>query len=731
MKALIANPKERKKFDVARPVTPPSELEMSLAHLQAELERIDALIRLAVARWQQVGRDPYDAFRGLVVSDDDAGQLSALPFGASWGDVAQDDDTTRAALERQKQAARRAQGWVEQASVYKTVLRLQHLQQVFGLSNFELDTLLLCLAPALDLRYEQLYSYLQNDINRKRPTVNLALQLFGGVGIERLQKLSAFAADAPLLRYHLLEYVNDPSNPTPPLLAQTLHVDQTVVNWLLGAYHPSAELGLCVQLITPTTSEEAEVLPPEVLNALAQVELLPQPLLLFIGPDTTAQMMGARALAKQQGRGLLVGYIDQLVAQGMPADQALHLILRDALLNNAIAFLPGWDALLQERETPVHLLSALMAHPDLLIVGSRTVWQPRGQDRPRVMFTVDFDPPDYAHRQRLWRYYLDAYGVDDSQLDPVEVAGQFTLTTGQIRDAVVSAQNQAIRRGTPPVQDDLFAGARLHSGAKLSDMARKITPRYDWDDIILPPDQIAILRELVATVRHRSKVLDEWGLGKKLASSAAVTVLFAGPPGTGKTMSAEVIAKDLHLDLYKIDLSSLVSKYIGETEKNLERIFTEAQSSNAILFFDEADAIFGKRSGVKDAHDRYANLEISYLLQRMESYDGVTILATNLRSNLDEAFLRRLQFAVDIPFPDEKDRLRIWETLFPASVPRSDDVNLAEMAKRFRLAGGNIRNILVSAAYLAASDGGVITMQHLLHSTRREFQKMGRLVLDT
>jgi hypothetical protein len=453
--------------------------------------------------------------------------------------------------------------------------------------------------------------------------------------------------------------------------------------------------------------------------------------MLFSGPDTAAQLLAAHALAAQQERSLFIGHIDQLVAQGMPADQALHLILRDALLNNAIAFLPGWETLLQERETPSHLLSTLMAHPDLLVVGSRTAWQPQGQDRPRVILPVEFDLPDYAQRQQLWRHFLTTHGVASAALDPVEVAGQFSLTTGQIRDAVASARNRAIRRGNALEQADLFAGARLHSGAKLSDMARKITPRYDWDDIILPLDQIEILRELVSTVRQRSKVLEEWGLGKKLASSSAVTVLFAGPPGTGKTMSAEVIAKDLRLDLYKIDLSSLVSKYIGETEKNLERIFTEAQSSNAILFFDEADAIFGKRSGVKDAHDRYANLEISYLLQRMETYDGVTILATNLRSNLDEAFLRRLQFAVDIPFPDEKNRLRIWETLFPTSVPRADDIDLAEMARRFRLAGGNIRNILVSAAYLAAADGGTITMQHLLHGTRREFQKMGRLVMDT
>jgi SpoVK/Ycf46/Vps4 family AAA+-type ATPase len=223
-------------------------------------------------------------------------------------------------------------------------------------------------------------------------------------------------------------------------------------------------------------------------------------------------------------------------------------------------------------------------------------------------------------------------------------------------------------------------------------------------------------------------VLDEWGVGQKLASSAGVTVLFAGPPGTGKTMAAEIITAELGLDLYKIELSTIVSKYIGETEKNLEKIFQEAQSSNAILFFDEADAIFGKRSEVKDAHDRYANIEISYLLQRMEAYDGVTILATNLRANLDEAFTRRLQFAVDFPFPEEEDRLRIWQTLFPPDVPRDSELDFGLLARRFKLAGGSIRNAIVSAAYLAAADGCQVTMKHLLHGVRRELQKMGRLI---
>ena len=234
----------------------------------------------------------------------------------------------------------------------------------------------------------------------------------------------------------------------------------------------------------------------------------------------------------------------------------------------------------------------------------------------------------------------------------------------------------------------------------------------------------------MATVRNRPLVLDKWGVGQKLVPSRGITVLFAGPPGTGKTMAAEIVAGELGLDLYKIDLSSIVSKYIGETEKNLENIFHAAESSNAILFFDEADALFGKRSEVRDSHDRYANIEISYLLQRMEAYDGVTMLATNLRANLDEAFTRRLQFAVDFPFPEEKDRLRIWQTLFPPDVPREPDLDFGLLAKRFKLAGGSIRNIIVSSAFLAASNGSLVTMAHLLHSTRRELQKMGRLVED-
>ena len=245
---------------------------------------------------------------------------------------------------------------------------------------------------------------------------------------------------------------------------------------------------------------------------------------------------------------------------------------------------------------------------------------------------------------------------------------------------------------------------------------------------MLPSDTLAQLREMVATVRCRPQVYDHWGFGEKLALGKGLNALFAGESGTGKTMAADIMAGAIGLDLYKIDLSTVVSKYIGETEKNLDRIFNEAATSNAILFFDEADAIFGKRSEVKDSHDRYANIEISYLLQRMEAYDGIVILATNLRANLDDAFTRRLHFAVDFPFPEADDRERIWRLTAPPDLPLAPDVDFRLLAERFRIAGGNIRNIVLAAAFLAADQGQPVGMAHLLHAARREYQKLGRLL---
>ena len=275
--------------------------------------------------------------------------------------------------------------------------------------------------------------------------------------------------------------------------------------------------------------------------------------------------------------------------------------------------------------------------------------------------------------------------------------------------------------------EDLYNACRAHSNQRLNRLALKVSPRYTWSDIVLPKEQMAQLRELLNYVKYRDLVYGEWGFEQKLSLGKGLNVLFSGVSGTGKTLAAEIMAHELGLDLYKIDLSMVVSKYIGETEKNLSAIFQEAKDSNAILFFDEAEALFGKRSEVKDAHDRYANIETAYLLQKMDEYEGIVILATNLRNNMDEAFTRRMQGTIDFPFPEEDHRRLIFEGIFPKRSPLSSDIDFAFVARQFKLTGGNIKNIALHAAFLAAEDGKVISMAQIVRATKREFQKMGRL----
>ncbi len=698
--------------------------DLNLRHIQAELARIDVLLRRAVRRWQAAGQDQSDAFRGLYVSDQEANALLERPFAGSWGDtVTLSAEEERSFADELARASQRARSLIEEAEQRKVPLRLLHLAHVFGLDRFDLDAFLICLAPSLDLRYEKLYGYLQDDVTQKLPTVNLVLSLLSPPGSDRLALLPRFAPEAPLFRNHLVEPVSPRDSSHPPLLRRSLRVDDTVVLWLMGTYRPHAALGSSARLSLPSDKEAAWMLPTEVSAALQRVaSSSPVPVLVFHGPDRTAQMAAAHFAAKARGRVILTVDIGEVVAKGIPPLDAVRLALRDARLNGAIPFLYGWDACLADGSPAPELLREVLSYPELIILGGRYSWRPGDVERDRNLIWFEFPVPGYVQRATIWRRYLG-----DDRIDVSALAGQFALTTGQIRDAVAAARDIAAQRGTEVQESDLFEAARVHSNPLLSGMARKISSRYTWDDLVLPDDQMSLLREIVNMVRGRPIVLEKWEVGKKLASSAGVTALFAGPSGTGKTMAAEVIANELKLDLYKIDLSTVVSKYVGETEKNLERIFTEAQTSNAILFFDEADALFGKRSEVRDSHDRYANIEISYLLQRMEMYDGVAILATNLRANLDEAFTRRLHFVVDFPFPDEEGRLRIWRTLFPPKVPRDEEIDLEMLARRFKLSGGNIRNVLVNAAYLAASDGGRVTMDHLLHSVRRELQKMGRL----
>lgn len=697
---------------------PSTALEYSLHHLQAELARIDLIFQRQLQRVPPASQD--GKMGGLVITEQEMAQLFQADRQLSAGNL---PEWAAAFADAQGVSSQ----IVAEAEALGFAPRLEALYRSFRLTDFERDAFLACLAPALDLRYERFFGYVQDDVTVRRPTASLILDLLADGEAARLQFLPLLFDEGRLLHHRLLRPVE--AGEGTPVLGRQLAVDRCVFAWLLGVYEPDERLEPYLRLRTGEIGDEEQLLTAEVWPGLTAA-INGQSVAFFHGEDEGIQEATARLLATSNRLPLLRLDLAPALKTGIGPVEAVRLALRDAHLIGALLYIQGWDATALTAGHP-ELLTLIFSSAYPVVVTSEKEWYAGGTRRSDAVMRIAFQRPGFRQRLALWDFYLDQLEHEiEPELDLQSLASQFGLSSGQIADAVISARDSALQRGGAIGERDLIDAARAHSSPNLSGLARKIEPRYEWGDLVIPPDQTEMLRELVQTVKGRGVVMEEWGVGRKLKTSAGVTVLFAGPPGTGKTMAAEVISRELGLDLYKLDLSMVVSKYIGETEKNLGKIFDEAQSSSAVLFFDEADAIFGKRSEVKDSHDRYANMEVSYLLQRMELYDGVTILATNLRSNMDEAFTRRMQFIVDFPFPEEEERLQIWRTLFPAEVPQADDIDLVLLAERFKLAGGNIRNVIAGAAFLAAANGGEVSMAHLLHSTRRELQKMGRLISD-
>ncbi|NMB89540.1 MAG: ATP-binding protein, partial [Chloroflexi bacterium] len=698
-----------------------NDADLNLQYLDATVRCVDARVRAMLRATLDAGQDPQDRFRGLYISNQEAQRLSGASRRAP--EPAGDQEDLRQVLQAAEETCRR----IEQAAGQMGVeLRLAHLKQGFELNEFEYQAFLVCLLPALDRSYERMYGYLQDDVTQKLAGVDLILKLLnpGAPGVARLENLDCFGSAGVLLRYRLIRPQPSFDGWVEPRLDQHFEVPPAVVAWLLGGYFPE-ENWVAYFPAEAVSAEPGEL--PLPLDWARLVEF--RPLLAFSGPDEERQRQAARGVAAEFHLPLLEVQLGAASGPETLTPAMLRLLIRDACLLGAVTYIRGWEAVLDAHGfVPGVLLEELSNFGGLFILGSKAPWR-LSERGSRPVFQVAFPQPNGLERFRLWQQALGAQG--EVPLDVVRhVAGQYILTSGQVRNAVFNVVNQSYQSGQPYSSEDLFQAARQQSSHHLEQLAQKVEPRYAWPDIVLPAEEIGLLHSIVSTVRHRSLVLEEWGLGKKLASSAGIAALFTGEPGTGKTLAAQVIAAELRQDLYRIDLSTVVSKYIGETEKNLERIFREAHNSNAILFFDEADSIFGKRSEVKDAHDRYANIEVGYLLQRMENYDGVTILATNLRTNIDEAFTRRLQFIISFPFPDEAQRLAIWKVLLPPGLPVEAGLDWGFMARRYPLAGGSIRNILVTAAFLAAQEDRQVGMQHLVRATRQEMQKMGRLIRE-
>ncbi|UCF90743.1 MAG: AAA family ATPase, partial [Desulfobacterales bacterium] len=610
---------------------------------------------------------------------------------------------------------------------------------------FEMDVLLICLAPEMDLKYQRLYGFLHDDATRRHASIALVQKLLCLDFDEELRARAAFAEAAPLVRYRLIALVKDTADPAAPLPAQQIRIDAGIAGHLLNGTGLDPLIVAHASLKTPAEMAADAPAPGEpctriadLLDAYLAQEAQTQLVFYFAGPDAEAKRQTAETVCRKLKTSLIRADVKELVGEGAEIEPLVARVLREGLLQPAAVFLENCDWLWENESRAVYQLRALQELTRemgwVVFVTGKRPWPAAGLREDQVLLEFDFPVPAYAARRDIWRAALDGGDrpADDPDLD--ELAATFRLTRAQIQDAVLVARNRCLRRaGRSPVMtgEDLRVAARACSNQKLGAFGRKIRPRCGWPDIILPPDILAQLQEFCAHARFRGRVYDEWGFDRKHSLGKGLTILFSGDSGTGKTMAAEIIAADLGLDLYKIDLSTVVSKYIGETEKNLSRIFAEAETSNAILFFDEADALYGKRSEVKDSHDRYANIEINYLLQKLDEHEGIVILATNLSKNIDEAFVRRLQYAVAFPAPEKQQRLRIWEGVFPVETPLADDLDFPFLAKQFVITGGSIKNIAVRAAFLAVQNSGAVHMEHIVRAAKREFQKMGRLCLES
>ena len=664
----------------------------SLGHLLGRAALIEQRIRSLIAERRADDPAPDDPFRGLYLADEvidrllEGGQGGAVPVDAA----------PAAALD----------------AAAGPDVRLLRLASDAALTPLDVELLLIAALPDLDTRFERLYGYLNDDVTRRRVSVALALQLAGVPGLSADVR-GRLEASRPLVRHGLL-VVEDPDR---PLLTRALRVPDRVVAHLLGDDTPDPDVGAVLADADGYASPLSSRLALAVAGGVRFVHLKERV------PGSGAAT-AATALAEAGSEALVVD-LARLARLPDPLSIA-RLAVREALLRGA-GLVAG----------PVELLAE--AHPDVIqwlteagvpvLLFGQATWDPHWSNASPL--TLEAPVLSVPTRLELWEAQLAAVaGPAAAGVDASALAGHLSLGPAQVRRAVEAAALSARLRDGVMSLEDLRRGVRAQNAAGLERLARRIEPEVGWDDLVVTPTVRRALTDLSSRARHRDQVLADWRMRRGGGRGRGVTALFAGDSGTGKTMSAEVIAFDLGLDLYTVNLATVVDKYIGETEKNLERIFAEAGGVNAVLFFDEADAIFGKRSDVKDAHDRYANIESAYLLQRLESFDGLAVLATNLRSNIDDAFTRRLDAIIDFPSPHIALRRELWARCLAPPLPLADDIDLDFLAGAFDMAGGNIRATSITAAYLAAGAGTAVTMHQLVQAVEQEYRKLGRLVLE-
>jgi AAA+ superfamily predicted ATPase len=603
---------------------------------------------------------------------------------------------------------------------------LSRLYRICNLNRELSDLLLCCVAPSLDSRFDALLAAL-SDNGAADVTPTLLEKIFGNS-----PEWSWFCFESnPLFEMDLLYEDSHPGH-LHSQLHRPIRASRRLIAYIRGDQTVAEETRDFLRVESPTSDLSGEM-SSRIRVALDRLEAHvtgPEEslLLFFHGADGTGKLNAARQLCSRTNSRLLSFDFRQLPLDPERLSRTLKPILREIKVSGATVVIPDWHALGagdRPLADPEFVLNRIREAAPLLILTSEQPFR-----LPRKKFPIvelAFDELGYADRAKSWGTHLNGSLHGEPTIDVQSLSGLYRFNEGQIKSVVQRSKlrRKALQGDENISESELIDGCREESSQKLAELAVRVATRHLWDFLILPEEQKDQLRELCNHMKFKARVYEDWAYNTRVAA-AGLNVLFTGPPGTGKTLAASVIAKELGLDIYKIDLSTIVSKYIGETEKNLSKIFTEAESSNAILFFDEADSLFGKRSDVNDSHDRYANIQVGYLLQKMEEFPGMTILATNLVQNIDEAFTRRLHFSIDFPFPGAEERQRIWRVSFPEQAPLDANIDFESLGRKIKVPGGNIRNIALHAAFHAAADDGLITLDHIERAAKREYEKEGR-----
>ncbi|MBB6734091.1 ATP-binding protein [Cohnella zeiphila] len=691
------------------------------AHVKGWLEWLDAGIALMLHRREKLEKEFGTAADAFVT-------------GTAGG--SEEEGTERELFVQWERARNRAEQATRLGERENAFLPLPYLARLFGLSALETRIVIVCLAVEVDRKYESAFALLQGERSATYPSRDLLASLAAGDAAERRTAVRILREEGLLARYFLREAGGARKGGT--TLNRYCRLDDRIVRFALDSAALPEAMARYMTIVPPASVPEPLLGHFEIQDKLrswmtrrAATEEASLVVSLW-GNEGAGKRTHVAHLGVHFNEALLYVDMAKLPEDGPDGPDALDAVFREAAIQQAIPVFCGF--LLRsdgeaEKRRKQDLLERLSRLPGIAFLLSE---EPCGPIDRRGVIELELEIPGLRDEERAeaWRTLSLAYEIEDG-IDWEALSSRFLFNPGQMASAMAAARASARWRTGGDGHErigwsDLIQACYKQISHNLSAKSKRLSPKQRWADLVLPEAQTRKLQHACHHIRYKHNVYGTWGFQGKLSYGTGISLLFSGPPGTGKTMAAEVAANELDMEIYKIDLSQMISKYIGETEKNLREIFDEAQSSYAILFFDEADALFGKRSEVKDAHDKNANTEVAYLLQKMEEYRGISILATNYLQNMDEAFLRRINYVIRFPMPDEKQREAIWRNIFPRQTPLASDLDCGFLGRKLQLSGGSIKNVALTAAFLASGEGEAVGMKHIFQAYQYELDKTNR-----